>query len=235
MSDYEDWQGAGSNASRSLALVQSALEASSNLVDEYVQEAMSANCENGYFDISTPSLPPSDPHFVFDEHDHVSFFTAVDAKAMSTSRKAACETHDVRVNASVGVNIQPGVFLTGESVLQVSVAREFSLNKEQTRAFRIICTHALGIYAADEPQLLMGVFGEGGTGKSTLIEAVRVWFERNNWGHKLIVTGTTGSAAVKVNGSTVHSAVCIPIETSDGKRVRKLTPKRSRNGQNVDI
>ena len=83
--------------------------------------------------------------------------------------------------------------------------------------------------------MLMGIFGEGGTGKSTLIEAVRVWFERNNRQHELIVTGTTGSAAVKVNGSTVHSAVCIPIQTSDGKRVGKLTPKRLPNGQNVDI
>jgi len=42
----------------------------------------------------------------------------------------------------------------------------------------------------------------------------------------LIVTATTGSAAVKINGWTVDSAVCIPIETSDGKRVSKLTPKK---------
>src|SRR5579859_4635934 len=73
----------------------------------------------------------------------------------------------------------------------------------------------------------MGVFGDGGTGKSTLIEAVRVWFKRNSRGNELIVTGTTGSAAVKVNGSTVHSAVCIPIETSDRKRVGKLMPKKN--------
>ena len=32
--------------------------------------------------------------------------------------------------------------MTGESDL-VSVVREFSLNKDQTRAFRIICSHAL--------------------------------------------------------------------------------------------
>ena len=42
----------------------------------------------------------------------------------------------------------------------------------------------------------------------------------------MIVTATTDSAAVKINGSTVHSAVCIPIETSDEKRVGKLTPKK---------
>jgi hypothetical protein len=130
ISDDEDWQGTESNASRSLALVQSALEASSNLVDEYVQEAMSANCENGYFDDPTPSSPSSDPHFGFDEHDHVSFFTAVDPKAISTSLKAAREMHDVRVNhALAGVDIQPGVSLAGESDL-VSILREFSLNKK---------------------------------------------------------------------------------------------------------
>ena len=117
MSDDEDWQAVGSNASRSLALVQSALEASSNSLDEYVQEAMSANCENGYFDNPTLSFPPSDPHFGFDDHagDHVSFFTAVDTKAMKISLKAALESHDVRVNMSTGVDIQPCVFLTGES------------------------------------------------------------------------------------------------------------------------
>jgi PIF1-like helicase len=113
-------------------------------------------------------------------------------------------------------DVQPDVFLTNESDV-LSVIREFSLNKEQICAFRIICNHAVEIYPTEEPQLLMGVFGEGGTGKSRLIEAVHVWFRQNNWENELIVTATTGSAAVKINGSTVHSAVCIPIEMSDGK------------------
>ena len=225
MSDDEDWQDEASNASRSLAVVQSALEASSNSLDEYVQEAMDANCENGYFDNSMPSSPSPDPHFEFGEHRHVPFFTATDLKAMKTSLKTAREKTDVRANASMNVDIQPDVFLTDKRDV-LSVIREFNLNKEQTRAFRIICSHALGIHPVEESQLLMGVFGEGGTGKSTLIKAIRVWFESNNRGHELIVTATTGSAAVKVNGSTVHSAVCIPIEMSDGKRVGKLTPKK---------
>ena len=225
MSDDEDWQDKGSDVSRSLALVQSALEASSDSLDEYVQEAMDANWENGYFDDSMPLSPSSDLDFEFDEHPHTSFFTTVDPKAVRTSLKIARESHDVRVNVLEDVDVQPDVFLTNESNI-LSIIRSFSLNKEQTRAFRIICNHALGIHAAEEPQLLMGVFGEGGTGKSTLIEAIRVWFRQNNRGNELIVTATTGSAAVKVNGSTVHSAVCIPIETSDGKRIGKLTSKK---------
>ena len=62
----------------------------------------------------------------------------------------------------------------------------------------------------------------GGTGKSTLIEAIRTWFRRNDHGKELIVMAMTGSTAVKINGSTVHSAASIPIETSDGKTKRKL-------------
>ena len=73
---------------------------------------MDANCENGYFDNSVPSSPSSDPHFEFDEHPYVSFFTAVDPKAVKMSLKAAREKEDVRANASVDVDIQPDVFLT---------------------------------------------------------------------------------------------------------------------------
>src|SRR5579859_6424471 len=68
----------------------------------------------------------------------------------------------------------------------------------------------------------MAVLRAGGTGKSTLIKAIRAWFRRNGRGKELIVTATTGSAAVKINSSTVHSAASIPIETSDGKRMGKL-------------
>jgi len=72
----------------------------------------------------------------------------------------------------------------------------------------------------------MGVFGAGGTGKSTLIEALRTWFRRNHREKELIVTATTGSAAVKIGGTTVHAAISIPIETSDGKRVGRLKDKQ---------
>src|SRR5438045_5388613 len=149
MSDDDDWEDEGSDASRSLALLQSALEASSNSLDEYVQEAMDANYENGYFDnsLAIPSSPSSDPHFEFDEHHHVPFFMAVDPKAIKASLKAAHETHNVRANTQSADNdVQPGVFLSDQSDL--SVIQKFNLNKEQTCAF-----HALGIHPVEEPQL----------------------------------------------------------------------------------
>ena len=63
----------------------------------------------------------------------------------------------------------------------------------------------------------MGIFGEGGTGKSTLIDAVRAWFKFCGREQELIVTATTGAAASKINGCTVHSATGIPFERKKGR------------------
>jgi PIF1-like helicase len=40
----------------------------------------------------------------------------------------------------------------------------------------------------------------------------------------LIIAAITGTAAVKIKGSTIHSAVSIPIEIDDGNRLGKLSP-----------
>ena len=64
----------------------------------------------------------------------------------------------------------------------------------------------------------MGIFGEGGTGKSTLIDAVRAWFKFCRREEELIVTATTGAAASKINGTTVHSATGIPFSKKKGRR-----------------
>jgi PIF1-like helicase len=74
--------------------------------------------------------------------------------------------------------------------------------------------------------LLLGAFGAGGTGKSTLIEVIHVWVRWNHREKELIMTATTGSAAVKIGGTTLHTAFSIPIETPDGKRVGKLKKKQ---------
>lgn len=52
--------------------------------------------------------------------------------------------------------------------------KEFQLNNEQGLAFGIVAVHAL----KQQPQFLLGVFGEGGTGKSRVVSTIRVWFER---------------------------------------------------------
>jgi hypothetical protein len=53
----DNWEFEGNNATRDLAMVQSALETSLNSLENYVQ-AMEANFANGYFD-SISESPPS--------------------------------------------------------------------------------------------------------------------------------------------------------------------------------
>ena len=74
----------------------------------------------------------------------------------------------------------PSVFLTGPAEIETAiqeVVQNFTLNQEQSRALHIIASHSLGINQVGD-QLLMGVFGEGGTEKSRLIKAIQDWF---NW------------------------------------------------------
>ena len=60
--------------------------------------------------------------------------------------------------------------------------------------------------ADSKPQLLMGLFGEGGTGNSHVVSAIRKSFKVRGMSDELLITATTGSAAVKISGQTLHSA-----------------------------
>src|SRR5579859_5479707 len=221
----DDQEEMDSNMTRSLALVQSSLEGSLENLDEYVQEAMDANFDNGYFQdsITVPSSP-NIPNFDSLTPSHRIPFDILDPKAIRNLLREVQLLNENVLQELPRMNVEPDVFLTNSDIN--TVIDKFSLNLEQTRAFRIICNHALGHYLPQDPQLLLGVFGAGGTGKSTLIEALRVWFRRNNGDRELIVTATTGSAAVKIGGTMVHTAVSISIETPDGKRVGKLKEKQ---------
>ncbi|CAF1691448.1 unnamed protein product, partial [Adineta ricciae] len=61
---------------------------------------------------------------------------------------------------------------------------KFTLNKQQTFAFKIICDHLDGDYSSRNDtlngQLLMCVPGCGGTGKSQLIRAITNYFQLTN-------------------------------------------------------
>lgn len=223
--EHDVWELEGNNSTRALAIIQSALEGSINSADQYVEEAMEANFANGYFE-TTPGSPSSIPDVLttseIDNKSYHQLFTVIDTKLVGKLLKEAENFEEKSAQTRDNDDIVPGVFLNGSDIS--SLIQDFSLNAEQALAFRIICNHALGHHLPSEPQLLMGVLGEGGTGKSRLINAIRTWFRLNGRANELIVAATTGSAAVKIRGSTVHSAVSIPIETSDGNKRGKLTP-----------
>jgi len=75
----------------------------------------------------------------------------------------------------------------------------------------------------------MGVFGEGGTGKSCLIGAICAWFALLNRQNELMVTATTGTAAFNVGGITLHSAANLPIGKQKKKNIGRIKRNDWRN------
>jgi len=86
------------------------------------------------------------------------------------------------------------------------------MNARQSRAHGIIQRHLTAhLNGSSPPQLLMMIMGEGGTGKSTVINAVTDTFKKVEAEKLLAKTATSGVAASLVKGTTVHSWAGIPI------------------------
>ena len=77
----------------------------------------------------------------------------------------------------------------------------FSLNKEQKRAFHIIANHAS---ETCPEQLKIYLGGMGRTGKTQVIKALMSMFDHRQENHRFIVLAPTRTAAALLNGSTCH-------------------------------
>jgi hypothetical protein len=96
-----------------------------------------------------------------------------------------------------------------------NVIEEFSLNKEQKRAFHIIANHASDICPQ---QLKMYLGGMGGTGKTQVIKALISMFNQRKQNHRFVVLAPTGTAAALLNGSTYHSVLGIRSSNTNGEQ-----------------
>jgi hypothetical protein len=95
---------------------------------------------------------------------------------------------------------------------------DFSLNKEQKRAFCIIANHAA---ETCPEQLKMYLGGMGGTGKTQVIKALMSMFNQRQESHRFIVLAPTGTAAALLNGSTYHSVLGVRSSyEKDGESLR---------------
>ncbi|PPQ88482.1 hypothetical protein CVT26_007776, partial [Gymnopilus dilepis] len=110
---------------------------------------------------------------------------------------------------------------TYERIL-VSIVSEMNLesNKEQLEAFLTVAKH---VGERDPDQLLMFVSGVGGTGKSHVIKSIVKLFERINRRRSLLIGAPTGSAAILIGGSTLHSLILESPNADAKKNVSKLT------------
>jgi hypothetical protein len=198
--------------------IEDALMLSLGSVDFYAHEAIDAGHQSGFFDAQMSAIIP-------DNFPILPKVAAAHAfKLLNTDQTplSSLSQHDLLL-----LEVLPAVFISDLDSLRHDVslvADAFTLNVEQRRAFHLIAYHTLRWTALPE-RLLMGVFGEGGTGKTQVIRAVRAWFTRLNKANELLVTATTGTAAVNIDGRTVHNATGIGIEVGDVTRTSKVTDR----------
>ena len=84
---------------------------------------------------------------------------------------------------------------------------KWTLNCEQTRAFRIIAEHSLA--NGRLPPLRMFINGSGGTGKSRVINALKDYFDACGQGRRFRLASYTGIAAKNIHGMTLHAALSL--------------------------
>jgi cysteine synthase len=82
-----------------------------------------------------------------------------------------------------------------------AVVKDFQLNAEQERAFRIVSNHSC---RSSSEQLRMHIGGMGGTGKSQVLKALMEFIKRKKESHRFVIVAPTGSAAALLGGSTYH-------------------------------
>ncbi|KAJ4464310.1 hypothetical protein C8J55DRAFT_408871, partial [Lentinula edodes] len=80
------------------------------------------------------------------------------------------------------------------------------LNIEQERVFRLIASHT---QESKPAPLRMFLGGPGGTGKSHVISALRVFFEQQGERRRFRLASYTGVAAQNISGMTLHSALLL--------------------------
>ncbi|CEL92480.1 unnamed protein product [Vitrella brassicaformis CCMP3155] len=116
--------------------------------------------------------------------------------------------------------------------LLCTVASRCQLNEEQMRAFQIICSHLLNHYKDLQDNkyvtpLRMCLTGEGGTGKTHVIKAVKAYFAELQCRHWLRLAAPTGVAADNIGGSTLDSLLHIFDDFKSGdKRLRRQAVKQ---------
>jgi hypothetical protein len=122
------------------------------------------------------------------------------------------------------------------------LAERFTLNRKQSVAFLLVCRQLDLIRGGENAQgqrasqLCQFIGGEGGTGKSRVIEALVELFSGKGISNRLLVTATSGTAAARINGITIHSACNFSKDASrmsadrdkDANEVRSSSSSSSR-------
>lgn len=103
-----------------------------------------------------------------------------------------------------------------------AISREFTLNREQHRAFSRIAWH---VAKKDVVPMRMFLGGPGGTGKSRVIDALKAFFDHRGESRRFRLASYTGVAAKNISGMTLHSLLGLDTmqDRGGGKSNRSKT------------
>ena len=109
------------------------------------------------------------------------------------------------------------------------------LNERQSIVRDIVSSHLRHHLAGENPpQRLMIVHGQGGTGKSAMLNAIAQTFTDLHVSHLLAKTAMSGVAASIVRGQTIHTWAALPIRTPRSNKwlthpSKAIASRRERN------
>ncbi|KAF5131318.1 ATP-dependent DNA helicase PIF1 [Metarhizium anisopliae] len=112
------------------------------------------------------------------------------------------------VEACTGMQIRFGASTSFLEAGKTLVTR-LTLNKRQAIALLIVCRQLDLIRCSEKDktgQLCQFIGGEGGTGKSRVIQALVELFKSKEQPNRVLITATSGTAAARIDGITIHSA-----------------------------
>ncbi|KJK73762.1 hypothetical protein H634G_10967 [Metarhizium anisopliae BRIP 53293] len=112
------------------------------------------------------------------------------------------------VEACKGMQIRFGASTSFLEAGKTLVTR-LTLNKRQAIALLIVCRQLDLIRCSEKDktgQLCQFIGGEGGTGKSRVIQALVELFKSKEQPNRVLITATSGTAAARIDGITIHSA-----------------------------
>lgn len=140
---------------------------------------------------------------------------------MDVDGTTACFVEPAYLNSAHGETLSKSQTpMISQGDVLAAIENEFSLNLNQSRAFRIISNHYIERYInsnLNEKPLRMLMTGPGGTGKTHVVKAVKRVMANYGCGHRIRFLAPTGSAASNIDGMTVHKGLGIKIAKKDGR------------------
>jgi hypothetical protein len=139
------------------------------------------------------------------------------------------DKREIGIGPKGQIRLEIGSLIT-YAELAYEVGKIWTLNKLQQLALLIIAESLDKNQPFDDnkdiEQHLQYIGGEGGTGKSRIIDALKDIFRLKDQTSLILITGSSGSAAAKIGGITIHSACGLQVD-ENGSRLQQSKGNRN--------